>query len=69
MKLKKVESKEIFNYSLFHIKLELIKIEMSNTILYEDKDVQVTEKEIKIKCYFFPTAQSKVIPIENIKLV
>ena len=40
---------------------------MSRQLLYEDKDVAITDHGIKIKCYFFPFANSKTIPYRKIK--
>lgn len=30
-------------------------------ILYEDKDVTITDNEVIIRCYFFPFGNSKTI--------
>lgn len=38
-------------------------------ILYEDKDVRITNKEVVIKWYFFPIATSKKIPLKKITRV
>lgn len=38
-------------------------------VLYEDKDVTITDKEVIIKCYFFPFGNSKTIPYRKIKSV
>lgn len=38
-------------------------------VLYEDKDVKITEKEVIIRCYFFPFGNSKHIPYHKIKSV
>ena len=38
-------------------------------VAYEDKDVVITDKDIKIKCYFFPFGNSKTIPFRKIKFV
>lgn len=42
---------------------------MYASILFEDKDVKITSKEVIIKCYYFPFAISKKIPISNIKFI
>ena len=42
---------------------------MKKQILYDDKDVTITNENIKIKCYFFPFANSKTIPFSKIKFV
>ncbi len=40
---------------------------MSDTvILFEDKDVKITTKEIIIKCYYFPIGRNRVIPFTDI---
>ena len=38
-------------------------------ILYEDKDVIITDKEVIIKCYFFPFGNSKTIPYSDINQI
>ena len=38
-------------------------------IVYEDKDVRITEKYVVIKWYFFPIATSKKIPLSKIQKV
>jgi hypothetical protein len=38
-------------------------------VLYEDKDVRITDRDVKIKCYFFPIGKSKTIPYSKIKFV
>uniref|UniRef100_A0A914CFR6 Uncharacterized protein n=1 Tax=Acrobeloides nanus TaxID=290746 RepID=A0A914CFR6_9BILA len=40
---------------------------MSEDFLYEDKYCRLTKSSLEIKWYYFPTAQSKFIPIPNIK--
>ena len=42
---------------------------MKANILYEDKDVRITDQDVKIKCYFFPIGKSKTIPYKKIKYV
>ena len=44
-------------------------IQDQELVLYEDKDVKVTNKFVYVKWYFFPTAQTKKIAIKDIKLV
>ena len=38
-------------------------------ILYDDKDVMITNEGVKIKCYFLPFGNSKTIPYKKIKFV
>lgn len=38
-------------------------------VLYDDKDVTITDREVIIKCYFFPFGNSKKIPYRKIKSV
>ena len=38
-----------------------------NKILYEDKDVTITDREIIIKYYYFPFGNKKKIPFSKIK--
>lgn len=38
-------------------------------MLFEDKDVKISNHFVYIKWYFFPTASTKKIPIKDIKLV
>ena len=42
---------------------------MKKEILYDDKDVTITNEGVKIKCYFFPFGNSKTIPFRKIKFV
>ncbi len=44
-------------------------IQNEEQVLFEDKDVKVTNKFVYIKWYFFPFAQTKKIAIKDIKLV
>uniref|UniRef100_A0A914W608 Uncharacterized protein n=1 Tax=Plectus sambesii TaxID=2011161 RepID=A0A914W608_9BILA len=37
--------------------------------LYEDEFCKVTKGEIKLKCYYFPTGQSKRIQLSDIKAI
>jgi len=38
-------------------------------VLFEDKDVKITNKFVYIKWYFFPFGATKKIPIKSIKKV
>ena len=42
-------------------------VKLSNKILFEDKDVKITDKEVIIKFYYFPICTSKVIPFSRIQ--
>lgn len=35
-------------------------------ILFEDKDVKITDRMLIIKCYYFPIGTSKKIPLRDI---
>lgn len=39
------------------------------TVLFEDKDVKITDKAVYIKWYYFPTAGTKKIQISSIRNV
>ncbi len=47
----------------------LIFINCMSKILFDDKDVTITDKEVIIKCYFFPFGNSKRIPYRKIRTV
>ena len=42
---------------------------MSDQVLFEDRDVKITSKEVIIKCYYFPFGNRKVIPFSRIKKI
>lgn len=54
-------TENILRYEENHVALKVIK--------YEDNYVQIGESSIKIKFYFFPTAKSKTIQLNDIREV
>jgi len=45
------------------------KLEIDNTILYKDRYVSITREQIVIYSYYFPTATSKKIDLNDIKRI
>ena len=42
-------------------------MDLSAPIVYNDKDIKIRESGITLKCYYFPFATSKRIPLSTIK--
>lgn len=54
---------------LFNKHIDNYNYEEQNEIAYEDDYCLLTEKQLKIKNYYFPSFKSKLINVRNIKIV